>query len=493
MAGDLIEGGEIRALRKRHISEETCRKFGYRVATEAGKTYQVAPYYNREGHLVAQKLRSAGKRFSTRGDFKTAMLFGQNVWGQGGRRVVVTEGEIDCLSVSQVQGNKWPVVSIPNGAPGARKSLQANIEWLESYEEVVLLFDQDDVGAEAVESCVSLFSPGKCRVATIPMKDANEMLVAGRGDELIRAIWNAKVYRPDGIITLADVREEVLQDIEPGIPWPYPTLTRATYGRRRGEVYTFGAGTGIGKTELFMEVLAYTAFDLGLPCGGFFLEQPPTETVKRLAGKVGGRRFHVPDGSWTVEELQTAMDTMEGSSTLYLYNHFGATDWDTIQSRIRYLVVNHGVRDIFLDHLTALAAHADDERRALETIMADFAGMAQELQFTGYLISHLATPDGRPHEEGGRVMIRHFKGSRAIGYWSHFMFGLERDQQAEDDDERKLTTFRILKDRYTGAATGQTFYLTYDFAQGKLVEYTPEDEEADEFAAALEDEDGIPF
>jgi twinkle protein len=48
-------------------------------------------------------------------------------------------------------------------------------------------------------------------------------------------------------------------------------------------------------------------------------------------------------------------------------------------------------------------------------------------------VSHLATPEGKPHEEGGRVMIRHFKGSRAIGFWCHFMFGLERNQQDQDD------------------------------------------------------------
>ena len=66
-------------------------------------------------------------------------------------------------------------------------------------------------------------------------------------------------------------------------------------------------------------------------------------------------------------------------------------------------------------------------------------------------------------------MIRHFKGSRAIGFWSHYMFGLERNQQPKDDDE-KYTTFRILKDRYTGDATGKVFHITYDPPTGMLRE-----------------------
>jgi twinkle protein len=66
-------------------------------------------------------------------------------------------------------------------------------------------------------------------------------------------------------------------------------------------------------------------------------------------------------------------------------------------------------------------------------------------------------------------MIRHFKGSRSIGFWSYFMFGLERDQQAEDVMESRKTTFRILKDRYTGQATGKCIDLGYIPETGRIV------------------------
>jgi twinkle protein len=156
---------------------------------------------------------------------------------------------------------------------------------------------------------------------------------------------------------------------------------------------------------------------------------------------------------------------------VYLYDSFGANDWYAIRDKMEYLYHNYGVQYFFLDHITALAAALDtDERKGLDKIMESMGSFVKKIPVAIIFISHLATPEGRPHEEGGRVMIRHFRGSRAIGFWAHFMFGLERNQQAEDPQERSLTTFRVLKDRYTGRAVGETFYFTYNFETGMLSE-----------------------
>ena len=474
MAGELITDGEFSALSKRGITEETCRKFGYKVGRFKDKPVQIAPYFDDEGNLVSQKIRFADKTFTTVGNHKNAQLFGQNLWASGGRKVVVTEGEIDAMSVSQVQGNRWPVVSIPNGAQGSKKSLAKHIEWLTSFEEVVLMFDMDDPGRDAIRECVSLFPPGKVKVAHLPLKDPNEMLLAGRGEEIGSAIWQAKVYRPDGIVSMADIKEAARKSVELGLPWFCENLTKLTYGRRWGEVYALGAGTGIGKTDFLTQQIAYDLTKLQEKVGLFFLEQQPVETARRLAGKLAGKRFHIPDAGWEPEELDAALDELD-TGNLFLYDNFGATDWTVIQSTIRFLVHSEGVRIFYLDHLTALAAAAENEKEALEAIMAEIGALVKELNIIIVLISHLSTPDGKPHEEGGRVMIRHFKGSRAIGFWCHYMFGMERDQQHKDEAMRSITTFRILKDRYTGNSTGQVLYFGYDRDTGTLFEVDAKD------------------
>lgn len=460
---------EYKALPKRKLTETTTQKWRYGVAQYKGKTVQVANYCDEDGTVVAQKIRGANKKFVVTGDLKQALpLFGQHLWKEGGKKVVITEGELDALSVSQLQQNKWPVVSIPNGCAGAAKAISKAVNWLNKFDEVVFMFDNDEPGLEAAKQCAALLPPGKSKLAKLPLKDASEMLVEGRGGEVIDAMWNAREFRPDGLVTLGDLKEEVKKPIERGMDWPWADLTEYTYGRRLGEVYMLGAGTGVGKTDVFTQCVAHDVTELNEPVGLFWFEQMPTETLLRVAGKVAGKRFHIPDAGWTEEELDTTLEQLESGGRITLYNHWGGADWEIVKEHIRYLALQ-GVKLFYVDHLTALAAgDEDDERIALERIMAEVASLAQELKIIIHMISHLATPEGKPHEEGGRVMIRHFKGSRAIGFWSHFMFGLERDQQADTEEERKTTTLRILKDRYTGKATGKTVPLIYDEETGIL-------------------------
>ena len=448
---------EFAMLRKRALSEETCTKWKYGIAEYKGKKVQVANYM-KDGRLVAQKIRFANKDFLMLGDGKAAGFYGQHLWRDGGKSVVVTEGEIDALSVSQMFKNKYAVVSLPKGAQGAARTIKQELEWLLKFDHVVLMFDNDEAGQLATEEVCSLLPPGRVKIATLPLKDANEMLTANRGGELVSAYWDAKVFRPDGILSIGDVKDDCLKPMQQGVPWPFKELNDATFGRRDGEVYAIGGGTGTGKTDLFTQCIKHDAIDLDIRCGVLYLEQPPVETVRRIAGKLAGKKFHLPDAGWTTNELEEAITQLDQSGNVILYNHFGTSDWDVIESRIRYMVTGLGCKHIYLDHLTALAAHAEDERRELEGIMADLAGLAQELMFKLHFISHLATPEGKPHEEGGRVMIRHFKGSRAIGFWSHYMIGIERNQQ----DRGSPSILRVLKDRYTGQATGFTMGLAYD-------------------------------
>jgi DNA helicase/primase-like protein/Toprim domain-containing protein/DnaB helicase-like protein len=461
--------GEVRGLRTRKITDETARHFGYMMGTYKGKAAQIAPYYSTEGVLVAQHLRQEGKEFPWLGSPKEAAPFGYHAFPKSGKMLVLTEGEIDAMSFSQVQGNKWPVWSIGSGAgPQTRKWIAERRDLFMAFEKVVLMFDNDGPGREAAQAAAEVIGP-RAHIAELPLKDANDMLVAGRTEEMVNAMWRAKPYRPEGLVELSTLKEKVFSRAVQGAPWFLEEMNALTYGRRTGEIYIFGAGTGVGKTDFLMEQVKFDIMDLGLDVGVFFFEQAPEESAIRLLGKVGSRPFHIPDAGWSEQDKEAAW---EGYSTakgkVYAYDSFGVNDWDVIKERIRYLYHSEGVRHYYIDHLTALAAWQDDERKALELIMSDIGGLVKELDIAVYLISHLATPEGKPHEEGGRVMIRHFKGSRAIGFWAHFMFGMERNQQDEDPLMRITTTIRCLKDRYTGRGTGATFYVRYDQETGRL-------------------------
>lgn len=489
MSEDLLPRGEYKDIPSRSISAETCRKFGYSVGeTGSGKPCHIAEYRDGDGHVVAQHLRLKGKKFPWIGEKDGATLFGQHAARDGATKVIITEGEIDAMSVHEIvssgRSNRWASVSIKSGAKGAKKDLADQLQWLEKSDEIILMFDNDEPGQEAALECARIFKPGKCKIAKLPLKDANDMLRAGRGHEVIDAIFSAKKWRPEGIVSIGDVREAAMSIPKMGLPWFVGGLNTACYGRQYGELVGLAAGTGVGKTDFITQQIMYDLTELNLKVGIFFLEQQPYETVQRLAGKLKGQRFHVPpdklEEPWSPADLAEAIDELDMLDGLRMYDHFGVADYDLIEENIRHLYHSEGIRIFYIDHLTALAAQAENEKDELERIMSCLGGLVKEIPIWVLYVSHLTTPEGKPHEEGGRVMIRHFKGSRSIGFWSHRMYGLERNQQADDLEERQTTILRCLKDRPVGSANGTIIRLGYDENAGRLFEKTGGGEWGDE-------------
>ncbi len=465
MGGKLIDGERI-SRTIRGITPETFQLWSYQTGTHRGEPVHIANHL-KMGRPVGQKIRTRSKSFMVKGELEP--LYGMWLWSSNNaKRCIVTEGELDALSVSQAQNNRWPVVSVPNGAQGAGKAVAKASEWLSGFSEVVLMFDNDEAGREAAVECAQILPPGKAKIATLrDAKDANELLVEGKEHEILQAIYNAEYYRPDGIVNLKDVIADALKPPEWGDSLPWETLTDLTYGTRTGEWWCWGAGVGVGKTDVFTQLMAHDVTE-GRKIGGIFLEQPAGETAKRLAGKIDGVLYHVPDIEVDEEQLEATLHRI--ADQVYLYQHFGSQDWETIKGLIRHMRHAYDIRHFYLDHLTALASHAEDERRYLDKLCAEMSSLCQELDIHVQVVSHLTTPQGEAHEEGGRVKEKHFTGSRAIARWAFFMFGLERNKQHEDEAERHITTVRVLKDRNTGRGTGKTFRLGYDPNTGQLFE-----------------------
>jgi twinkle protein len=144
-------------------------------------------------------VRGRGKTFKWKGDTQDLPLYGQWLWAGKGKRIVVTEGEIDCMSISMLWQNRWPVVSLPNGVAHAPKAIRTNLEFLSGYDEVVLCFDNDDAGRAAAETCADILPAGKVRIARTPRKDANDHVLNDDTGVLLQSIYEARTYQPDGV------------------------------------------------------------------------------------------------------------------------------------------------------------------------------------------------------------------------------------------------------------------------------------------------------
>jgi len=459
---------ESTELTNRKIPEAICRQYKYGIGKLGGQTCQVATYFDKDKTPVAQKIRFANKDFKFLGDTKDTMMYGQQLWSSGGKKLTITEGELDALSVATAFDGKYPVISLSTGATSAKKEIAKHLEWISSFEEIYLWFDNDEPGRKAIDDVINMLPLGKVKIVRhSEYKDANEILVKKGKSAIVNAFYNAEPYKPEGILLPSDLLEEVLKPIEYGRPWMFEKMTDITYGRRLGEVVALGAGVSVGKTDFVTQSIA---FDLkhDYSVGTFMLEQQTRETLLRIAGKLDGQHYHLPDNNTDPKQLEATITAING---LYIYDNFGAIDWDTISDKIRFMYHNYNVEHFYIDNLTALNAHAQDERRNLDSLMADVAALAKELNIWVLVVSHLNPPKtGESHEAGGKVEQSQFTGSRAIMRWSSFMLGVERNTVHEIPEERQRGLVRCIKDRFSGKATGVTIGFVYETETGIMLE-----------------------
>jgi len=458
--------GSPQAIARRNLTEDTCRKWGYWMGNVNGQPVQIANYKTRDGKTCAQKLRFADKSFATRGEL--IGLYGQHLWRDGGRRVVVTEGEVDALSVSQAFDNKWPVVSVPNGAGAAKKFVAQAIDWLDRYDQVVFCFDMDDVGRKGAAECAALLTPGKAHIAELPLKDANDMLVANRSKELVQCLFDAREYRPDGIVNGKELWDVISHKEEhKSKPYPFIGLNSITHGMRLGELVTVTAGSGIGKS-LFCREIAHHLLGLGETVGYIALEESVRRTALGILGIHMNKPLHLDDDMLDEKELRPAFDKTVGNGKFYTYDHFGSMESDNLLSKIRYLIKGFDCKWIFLDHLSIVVSgiQGDDERRLIDNTMTKLRSLVEETKCGMVLVSHLKRVD-TGHEEGGRVSLHHLRGSQAIAQLSDMVIGLERNQQS--DRLSNETKVRVLKNRFSGE-TGHCSTLYYNCDTGRCTE-----------------------
>ena len=224
----------------RGLQGDVVEEFGVKMSVN-GLGQIDAHYYpvHKNGQLTGYKKRYLPKTFTTIGDCKGADFFGQHrLPGGGGRMVIVTEGEIDCMAAHQMtqmttkNGKPYLCVSLPNGADAS--AVKRCLEWLESFEKVVLALDNDQIGKDATTVISELLQPGKAHIMRWPedVKDCGEMLLRQGQQVFYQMIWDAAPHIPSGIVSGADTWS-VLHDRPRVESLPYPDnweLNPMTYG-----------------------------------------------------------------------------------------------------------------------------------------------------------------------------------------------------------------------------------------------------------------------
>ena len=473
--------GEFYPLTDRSISLATAKK--YRVRSVKNSTGQIVehiyPYYSGNDE-VGTKVRKENKTFSWRGDSKSCGLFGQQLFQSGGKYVTLVEGEVDAMSAYELMGSQWPVISIRNGAQSADRDVKENLEFLESFDNIIINFDNDQHGREAAKKVARLLRPGKAKIMEVPVdyKDANDMLRAGQHKAYVHSWWNAKKYTPSGVLNVSDNLENYLTRTRTdSIPFPWEGLNEKLEGLRAGELVTLTGGTGLGKSSVTRELEHWLIKKTKDNVGVMALEENWQRTIDGILSIEADARLHLDSvrnlfDDDNLREMHQEMFGGENTDRVWVYGHLGMNDLESVFSKLRYMIIGCDCKWIVLDHLHMLVLLSDDpdERKAIDMIMHRLRTLVEETGCGMILVSHLRRTQGdRGHENGIETALNHLRGSQSIAQLSDCVISLERNQQSDDVMVASTTKVRVLKSRYTGDV-GLATHLHYDQDTGRLNE-----------------------
>tara|TARA_R100000935_G_scaffold22863_2_gene41987 strand:+ start:3825 stop:5513 length:1689 start_codon:yes stop_codon:yes gene_type:complete len=469
-------------LTDRKISLATAKKYGVKSTmngNEIDRHYY--PYFNGHEH-AGTKVRKQDKNFTWTGSQKEVGLFGENLFKAGGKTITLTEGECDAMAAYEMQGSKWPVVSIKSGAQGGVRDVKNSLEYLESFDSVVINFDNDKAGKEGAQAIAKLLTPKKAKIMTMPVdyKDANDMLRQGRHAAYVSAFWDAKFYTPAGVLNLSEqlsAYQKLRTEKKTAIPYPWSGLNKKLEGLRAGELVTLTGGTGLGKSSVTREIEHWLIENTEDNVGVVALEENWSRTAEGIMAVEANAKLHLDSvkAEFTDDQLDECFKKVfmgENTGRVWIHAHHGVNNLDDIFSKLRYMIIGLDCKWVVVDHLhmLVLSTLENDERKAIDGIMHRLRTMVEETGCGMILVSHLRRVEGnRGHENGIETGLSHLRGSQSIAQLSDCVIALERNQQSEDEIEASTTKVRVLKSRYTGDV-GVACSLLYDGRTGRLRE-----------------------
>jgi twinkle protein len=483
---DEIEEFGVRGFKDRLVKKATNEFYGVKVGYDSNG--QIDSHYYPYGNDKKRgyKIRELPKTFSFVGTF--GGLFGREKFSAGGKRLIITEGEVDALSVAQASFDRYnkyyPVVSLPSSS--CSSVLMEEREWIRSFQEVVLWMDNDEAGITARDKAIKIIGADKVKVVEIAENDASDVLTSGEdgSKRIMEAIWDAQMFKPAGIIGQTELWDALVNYNEiKAIPYPecLTGINSKIKGARLGEIALFISGTGSGKStivrEIGLEFLRATEDKIGI----ISLEESPGETARLFSGMAIHR--NPAEEEIPLDELKVGFDSVFGEDRVVVLDHQGSIKDDSILDQFEYMCLS-GCKYLFVDHITILVSEGADGltgNEAIDKIMNDLLRLAKRHTVWIGLISHLRKAEtGRKSFEEGRLpSIDDIRGSGSIKQVSFDIIAFARNMTARQERVRNRIEMAILKSRTTGK-TGPVLGADYNVKTGRLVAAPPDLEDDEE-------------
>lgn len=350
----------------RRIGPETAAKF--KLASRKGAL--MFPYL-RGGELIAAKYRKIpAKEFFVDADCEPS-LFGWQALRGTERAVVLCEGELDALAFAEYG---IAALSVPfGGGKGAKQSqwIEAEFDRLAQFDWLFLALDTDGPGQEATAEIVARLGRERCRLVTLPRKDANECLMAGvTREEIAQALTLAQTQDPDNLRQASTFEDEVVrefseQEADSGIRLPW----RKAGDRlvlRPGEVSIWAGINGHGKSQVIGHVALGACVDSWRVCVAS-MEFKPAKWLKRIVRQATAQCF--PSMEFVRHVMRWTHDK------LWVFDVTGKAKAAALLETFAYAARRYGVKLFVIDNLAKCGFGEDDYNGQKDFVdaLTDFA------------------------------------------------------------------------------------------------------------------------
>ncbi len=396
------------------------------------------------------------------------------------RQVVITEGEIDCVSVRSFNTGHYGL-SVPHGG-GSCSWIDEDFKRLEVMDVIYLMLDNDETGQKQLTSIVERLGFHRCRVVDIPKphKDANDLLKAGYTAEQFQSLLdNARTITPQGLSNISDVRLSVDSliagefDAARAIDLPFSRLD-GNIRLRPSELSILSGICGHGKSELAGQ-MALAAIDQGFRTGIASMEWTKGQCFYRLLRQIAC----MPQEEISKQYKDAIFDFYDKHLTLF--GTTGTQKFETILELMEHQRCHFGVEFFIVDNLAKLGINEDDYNGQKDVVdrLGDFA---TDHDCHVMLIAH----PKKMENENQRVGKMSVKGTGAIVDMCKTAISIYRDKDKEyvvrkhqkgyqltDKEQKKLLAPDSWLKCFKQNATGWEgdFQLWFDEASHRFVEY----------------------
>lgn len=446
----------VEYLQSRGISEDVCRKYEVTVQPNNDKII-VFPFKDATGALRFIKYRNTEpgakpKEWCEKNCMP--ILFGMNHCTEGGR-LVVTEGQIDSLTLAECGIDN--AVSVPIGMNGFTWVPHC-WNWLQKFSEIVIFGDCEN-GQVSLAAEMKVKFPKITRVVRLEdyqgYKDANDLFRAAGKKAIIRAVERSEYVTSTRLKEMAEV-EAVNIEKQPCISTGIREVDSIlTGGFHYGGVVILTGKRGDGKSTMASQFIA-DALGQGHNCMIYSGEMPNVFVKNWLDRQLIGKAV------LTNTEIDRCNAWYRGR--LFVYDDTDLTDDDdeaeALIEIMEEAILQKNCEFILIDNLMTAMEEATPTNEALYRKQSEFVGkmakMARRLNVIILLIAH-------PRKAmSNYVSNDDVSGSADITNKASVVMTYSRikhDDGEMDPTERRL---EIIKNRLTGKLGDVYVYYSED-------------------------------